>query len=143
MSGNRGVRQGGRLSASTTPRRVALAALAVLIATAGVADETAADAPDSVTMNAEIDYLLAAVAGSDCVFIRNGREHDAREARDHLQMKRRRGRRHYDDTDEFIEKIASRSSLSRKPYRIRCGDVEETAATWFGAQLRRYRNSNP
>ncbi len=94
---------------------------------------------DEAAMDAEIDHLLAAVADSGCVFIRNGKEHDARAARDHLQMKRRRGRRYYDDTEEFIERIASKSSMSRKAYRIRCGADETTAAEWFNAVLADYR----
>ena len=84
--------------------------------------------------------LLAAVAASDCVFIRNDSEHDARAARDHLSTKRRRGRRYFDTTEEFIDKIASRSSWSGKEYRIRCGDEEQTANAWFTAVLERYRN---
>ncbi len=96
---------------------------------------------DDATMDAEIDHLLAAVADSGCVFIRNGKEHDARAARDHLQMKRRRGRRYYDDVEEFIERIASKSSMSRKAYRIRCGEEETTAAEWFSAVLADYREA--
>ena len=97
---------------------------------------------DESTMNAEIDYLLEAVAGSDCVFIRNGDEHDAAAARDHLKMKRKRGRRYYDSTEQFIERIASRSSWSGKDYHIRCGaEPEQTARDWFTAVLDKYRST--
>jgi len=97
---------------------------------------------DESTMNAEIDYLLETVAGSDCVFIRNGDEHDATAARDHLQMKRERGRRYYDSTEQFIERIASRSSWSGKDYRIRCGaEPEQAAGDWFTAVLQKYRSA--
>lgn len=91
-------------------------------------------------MDAEIDYLIEAVADSGCVFIRNGREHSASEARDHLQMKRRRGKRYYDTTEEFIERIASRSSWSGKAYFIRCAEHEPvTAKSWFAERLDAYR----
>jgi len=93
-------------------------------------------------MNAEIDHLLATVVDSGCIFIRNGSEHDAAAARDHLQMKRERGRRYYDSTEQFIERIASRSSWSGKDYRIRCGGASEvTARDWFTSVLADYRNA--
>lgn len=94
---------------------------------------------DENTTKAEIDHMLAEVAESGCVFIRNGDEHDADAARDHLAMKRRRGRRHFDTADEFIEKIASRSSFSGKPYHIRCDGDQKTAKLWFEDALSAYR----
>jgi hypothetical protein len=87
----------------------------------------------------EIDHLLNTVAGSDCIFIRNGKEHDAAAARDHLALKRRKGKRYYSNTEEFIDRLASSSSWSGKPYRIRCGDDEVLAATWFTDTLAAYR----
>jgi hypothetical protein len=95
---------------------------------------------DDSAMDAEIDYLLATVAKSSCTFIRNGKEHDAGDARDHLQMKRRRGKRYFDSTEEFIERLASKSSWTGKPYRIRCGDEEVDAGDWFTALLTEHRN---
>lgn len=110
---------------------IAALALALLFASArGGAGET---------MDAEIDFLLEAVVASECVFIRNGRAHEAAAAREHLQMKRERGRRHYDSTEEFIERIASRSSWTGEPYRIRCGDDEQDAGAWFGRRLASFR----
>ena len=94
-------------------------------------------------MNSEIDYLLEQVADSDCIFIRNGDEHDAAAAVDHLSLKRRRGRRYFNSADEFIEKIASRSSWSGKPYHIRCDGTEQTAAAWFTSVLSAYRENGP
>ena len=95
---------------------------------------------DDDTMNTEIDYLLESVASSDCTFIRNGDEHEAADARDHLQMKRRRGKRYFDTTEEFIERLASKSSWSGKAYRIRCGSEEVDAADWFNARLAEQRS---
>ncbi len=89
----------------------------------------------------EIDYLLNTVASSDCVFIRNGKEHGPEAARDHLNLKRRRGKRYYTTADEYVEKLASSSSWSGKPYFIRCGDSErEPAGEWFMAVLLEYRS---
>jgi len=88
------------------------------------------------TMDEEIDYLLNAVGSSGCTFIRNGSEYSARDARGHLASKRRRGKRYFSSTEEFVERIASRSSVSGKPYRIRCrGEPVVDAFDWFTAQL--------
>ena len=96
---------------------------------------------DKSSMQIEIDFLLDTVVSSDCVFTRNGKEYDAQAARDHLQMKRKRGQRYYDDTENFIEKIASQSSWSGEDYLIRCGDEpQQTAKEWFTALLQLYRS---
>jgi serine/threonine protein phosphatase PrpC len=96
------------------------------------------------TMDEEIDYLLATVGDSDCTFIRNGKGYAAKSAQDHLQMKRKRGKRYYDSADEFIDRIASKSSFSGKPYLIQCGDdPEQTAAAWFTALLWQHRGESP
>ena len=98
---------------------------------------TSAQAEESVEL--EIDHLLNTVAASGCIFIRNGKEHAAEDARDHLAMKRKRGKRYYSSTEEFIERLASSSSWSGKPYHIRCGDSERPAQDWFTAVLEEYR----
>ena len=91
-------------------------------------------------MESEIDYLLLSVERSDCVFIRNGKPHDSVAAVKHLQMKHERGRRYYDSTEEFIARIASRSSLSGKPYLIDCPDQAPVEAkSWFSQKLADYR----
>lgn len=91
-------------------------------------------------MDSEIDYLLTSVEKSDCVFIRNGKSHDSLAAVRHLQMKRERGRRYYDSTEEFIARIASKSSLTGKPYLIECPDQPPVdAKTWFSLRLADHR----
>lgn len=114
-----------------TPCRYVTIALLLVAAVAYASDPA---------MDAEIDYLLESVGDSDCVFIRNGDEHEAAAAKAHLQMKRRKGRRYYDSAEEFIDRIASRSSWSGKEYRIRCGDREQTAKVWFKTRLDRCRH---
>ena len=93
-------------------------------------------------MDLEIDHILNAVVASDCVFIRNGKEHGPEAAKDHLNLKRDRGKRYYSNADEFIENIASSSSWSGKPYYIRCGDAEQQlAGNWFSTVLAEYRST--
>lgn len=96
----------------------------------------AADALDE-----EIDFLIGAVADSDCTFVRNGKEHDAAAAGKHLEMKRERARRYYDTTEQFIDRIASESSWTGKEYLIRCDDDGTvTANAWFKDRLAEYRD---
>jgi hypothetical protein len=91
-------------------------------------------------MDSEIDFLLDSVVTSDCVFIRNGKKHDAIAARKHLQMKRKRGKRYFSSADEFIEKLASKSSWSGDAYLIQCGsEPQQIANDWFTALLLEYR----
>ena len=95
------------------------------------------------TMNQEIDYLIGSVGRNGCTFIRNDRQYSGRDAREHLRSKRRRNARLIDSTEEFIEKIASESSTSGKPYLISCrGQQQQTANEWFTALLEKHRGSD-
>jgi hypothetical protein len=90
--------------------------------------------------DAEIDYLLARVADSGYVFIRNGDEHDGPEAASHM----RRKFEHFDDeietAEEFIEKSATRSLLTRRAYEVRFADGTQTeTADWLLGELATYR----
>lgn len=88
----------------------------------------------------EIDYILNAVATSDCVFIRNGKEHGPADARDHLNLKRNRGKRYFSTAEEFIENLASSSSWTGKLYYIRCpGEEQQPAGDWLTRVLLAYR----
>lgn len=92
------------------------------------------------TMDEEIDFLLNTVGQSDCTFTRNGKSYPAADAQKHLQTKRKRGKRYYSTADEYIEKLASKSSMSGKPYSIQCGEeAEQPSGEWFAALLAKYR----
>ena len=97
-------------------------------------------APDAAAQR-EIDHLLAYVASSGCRFVRGGVEHDAREARDHLVLKLDVARPLLGSADAFVERIASASSLTGEPYRVRCGAQETTARAWLAEELARYRRA--
>ena len=93
----------------------------------------------------EIAALLEAVAASDCEFQRNGRWHPPRAARRHLERKLEQARRLGRDgsAEAFIEQVASRSSLSGRPYSVRCaGGREEPSADWFRRELQRLREAD-
>ncbi len=79
----------------------------------------------------EVRDLIARVAASGCTFIRNGTAHDAAAAADHLQLKYRRGERYVDTAEQFIDRLASESSWTGRPYLIRCDGVTEPARDWL------------
>lgn len=117
---------------------IASLVLAALVAAAAV--PATAGATDTGNMEAEIDFLVEEIGESDCTFIRNGNEHSAQDAADHLQMKRKRGRRYYDSTEEFIERIASMSSWTGRKYLIRCTDGDPVpSGRWLQERLAEFR----
>ena len=92
---------------------------------------------------AEIDYLLNTIGSSDCTFIRNGKRHNAQDAEAHLRIKYRRGKRYAPTSEKFIERLASKSSLSNKPYHIECESEERLAfGQWLMQRLDEYRASS-
>jgi hypothetical protein len=92
----------------------------------------------------EVQHLLDTVAASRCQFNRNGSWYDSVEARKHLQKKYDylAERKQAPTAESFIERGASSSSMSGKPYQIRCaGAAPVDSATWLTDQLARYRKS--
>ena len=88
----------------------------------------------------EIEHLLATVGASGCTFIRNGSHHDAEDAASHMRMKYRRGKRYATTAELFIERLASKSSISGKPYTIDCpGSGAVPSGDWLTARLQEYR----
>ena len=87
----------------------------------------------------EIAHLLQYIAESDCTFIRNGREYNGKKARQHLERKYMYAKRAILSSDSFIENIATKSSISGEPYKVRCKDGEVLSAEWFRAELERFR----
>ena len=99
-----------------------------------------ANAKDS---SAEIDYLLTSIGSSNCAFIRNGDSHSAEDAEEHLRMKYKRGKRYASTSETFIERLASGSSMSRKPYYIECsGNEPVRSGDWLMQRLRDFRKAD-
>ena len=88
----------------------------------------------------EIKHLLDFIAASGCTFIKNGSEHPAPEARSHMEMKYDYGKGKITRAEEFIEHVASKSSLTGRPYLVRCEGREFPTSQWLTADLERYRN---
>lgn len=101
----------------------------------------ASAAPSAATQR-EISGLMQALETSGCRFQRNGSWYDAVAARGHLQRKYDYllKRDMVDSSEQFIERAASRSSMSGKAYKVSCsGAPEQDASAWFLQQLRRLR----
>ena len=113
-----------------------LVALALLSPMAVFANDT----------ESEIEYLITTVGESGCTFMRNGSRHDAEDAASHMRLKYRRGKRYAPTAELFIERLASKSSFSGKPYAIECpGSETVPSGEWLTARLHEYRGqaSNP
>jgi hypothetical protein len=125
------------VTANMTTLRRKLALIAAIAFATFTANAIAKD--DAI----EIEYLLTAVGSSNCVFIRNGTRHSAASAESHLRLKYGKTRRHIDDADEFINKLASESSWTGKPYTLECpGEQPQPTKTWLFARLSGYRAAN-
>ena len=89
---------------------------------------------------AEIDYLITSVGESGCTFIRNGSRHEAEDAASHMRLKYRRGKRYATTAELFIERLASKSSMSGKLYTIDCpGSEIVPSGEWLAERLQEYR----
>ena len=103
-----------------------------------------AHAAPSAQAQREIRGLMDALSQSQCSFQRNGSWYPADKARAHLQRKYDYllKRDLVDTAEQFIDRAASRSSMSGKAYRVRCpGQAEVDAASWFGGRLKALRDS--
>ena len=115
------------------PIGLALLTLAATLAHAGELS--------SKTKN-EIDALLSKLGTSECRFFRNGSWHTGSEAKNHLQMKldyfvKKGG---ISSAEDFIEKAATKSNSSGKPYLVRCpNQTEQPCSVWLGNALRKFR----
>lgn len=86
----------------------------------------------------KIETLIRHVAGlNNAAFIRNGREYDAASAAKFLRGKWEANDRQIGTAKEFIEKAASVSSTSGKPYVIRLAPGNEVnCGDYLGGRLK-------
>lgn len=72
------------------------------------------------TEQQKINHLICFIGNmQDAIFIRNGDEHTAKAAAEHLQLKLKKAGKRIQTVEDFIKHIASRSSLTHEPYTIR------------------------
>ena len=106
-----------------------------LIATAGAA-------PLPAPARAEVDALLTRLQAYGCEFNRNGSWYAGAEAKVHLLKKLDylEGKAMVTTAEQFIERGASGSSMSGKPYLVRCaGKAPVESAKWLTAELQAIR----
>lgn len=110
----------------------------VLLAAAPAADALPLPPP----ARAEVNALLNRLQSSGCEFNRNGSWYGGAEARGHLLKKLDylEGKDLVKTAEQFIERGASGSSMSGKPYLVRCaGEAPVESARWLTAELKQVR----
>lgn len=97
--------------------------------------------PSAVTRD-EIEHLLTYLEQSVCEFFRNGEWYGAAKAKDHLNEKYSYllKKNLIGEAQDFIRLAASKSSVSGKPYQVRChGSKPIASEIWLSEELSRYR----
>ncbi|TAL34475.1 MAG: hypothetical protein EPN93_12195 [Spirochaetes bacterium] len=98
--------------------------------------------PDE-TLTREITYLLNTIETTECAFLRNDVSYSSKEAADHIRKKYDYFRDKIGSAEDFIELCASQSSMSGKPYMIKCGDSDAVPSrTWLKIKLDEFRRDN-
>jgi hypothetical protein len=109
----------------------------------GLAWTTRGQAAAPRSVRAEIDSLLASIEVSGCTFYRNGTWHDSKAAAVHLRDKYDylTQRDLIDTTEDFIERAATKSSLSGQAYEVKCGALAAvTSSRWLHDKLAHLRS---
>jgi hypothetical protein len=110
-----------------------LLGLSIIFCAAALALPLSATAEELSAKEVErIEDLIAAVAyRTDAAFIRNNQAYDSTVAAEFLRRKWRAQTDRVGSAEDFIEKVASFSSTSGRPYLIRFGDGREVPCSVF------------
>jgi hypothetical protein len=96
------------------------------------------------TEREKIDQMLATLARSDAIFIRNGSEYKGTDASSHLRTKLQAAGNRVKTARQFIDLLASESSASGKPYQVRTADgTTKPSREWFLKLLESLENPPP
>ena len=100
------------------------------------------NAQDNIEKN-KIEFLISSVENlKESKFIRNGTEHDGKEAAEHLRMKLDKAGGKVQTADDFIKLCASKSYISGKPYLIRSSDGKTIKSEqYFREKLKEYNST--
>ena len=90
----------------------------------------------------KIEFLISSVENlKGAKFIRNGTEHNGKEAAEHLRMKLQNALV-VQTADDFIKLCASKSSITGKPYMIRLSNGKTIKSEeYFRGKLKEYNAS--
>ena len=84
------------------------------------------------TEEEKIKRLISTVENlKDATFVRNGQEHSAKDAADHMRRKWKSNESSIKSARAFIRVAASKSGISGKPYLIRMKDKSEVTSEAF------------
>ncbi|WP_187261700.1 DUF5329 family protein [Pontibacter beigongshangensis] len=90
-------------------------------------DTSAIPAAEGITEKTKIDGLISYVENlQGATFIRNGSEHTPQDAAAHLRAKFDKHHAKIKSANEFIELLATKSSVSGEYYKIRLSDGSTT-----------------
>lgn len=91
----------------------------------------------------KIERLITYIEKSEAFFIRNGSEYGAKEAAEHLRMKRKKAGNKVKTAKDFIDLIASKSYMSGEPYKMKFknGNIINTRDILYN-ELRKMEKSN-
>jgi hypothetical protein len=101
-------------------------------------------AAPSAEVQAEVRYLLQFIENSGCEFYRNGLWYDSTHASAHLRNKYEYfiARDQVRTTEDFIDRAATKSSISGIAYQIRCiGAAPVDSNGWLREALAAYRQT--
>ncbi len=90
----------------------------------------------------EIMHLISYLEHSGCQFSRNGSWYDAKDAVAHINRKYEYllDKGLVSSAEMFIDRAATGSSISGKPYLVKCNSGEPVeSAPWFKAELTTFR----
>lgn len=92
--------------------------------------------PDSLISSLISSMLEGLAQKKDLIFVRNGDEHTCDEAVSHLRLKLGNTRNRIDTAEQFIDKVASSSSITGKPYIVKMpGKSDENAQPFLHALI--------
>jgi hypothetical protein len=115
---------------------------AALLLLGGMLTAIVGAAPLPAPARAEVDALLSRLQASGCEFNRNGSWYAGADAKAHLLKKLDylEGKDLAKTAEQFIERGASGSSVSGKPYLVRCaGKAPVESGKWLTAELQQVR----
>jgi len=87
----------------------------------------------------EIASLLHFIEQSECAFIRNDKQYDSLEARQHIEKKYTYYKERVTIAEDFIQYSATGSSITGRPYMVLCNGVSMNTSEWLNEELDKMR----